>query len=101
MLVEIRHVEYNLSPPTKYRAGPGTSQRLTLASRWTTKLFLTGQITICPTPSWTLAQKVRWLACCQIGLTHSWTDRCPRYLTEEGDNSGTSHVAVQGLPLGY
>lgn len=43
MLVEIRHVEYNVSPPTKYRAGPGTSQQLTLASAQT-KLFLTGQI---------------------------------------------------------
>lgn len=56
MLVEIRHVGYNLSPPTKYRAGTGTSQQLTLASPWT-KLLLTGQISGCPTPSWTLAQK--------------------------------------------
>lgn len=35
MLVEIRHVEYNLSPPMKYHTGPGTSQQLTLASLWT------------------------------------------------------------------
>lgn len=56
MLVEIRHVEYNVSPPMKYRAGPGTSQQLTLASV-STKLFLTGQISKCPTSSWILGQK--------------------------------------------
>lgn len=55
MLVEIRHVEYNVSPPMKYRAGPGTSQQLTLASA-STKLFLTGQISKCPTFSWILGQ---------------------------------------------
>jgi hypothetical protein len=56
ILVEIRHVEYNVSPPTKYRAGPGTSQQLTLALPWT-KLFLTGQISVYPAPSRTLYQK--------------------------------------------
>ena len=100
MLVEIRHVEYNVSPPTKYLAGPGTPQRLTLASPWT-KLFPHRPNLSMPDSQLDPRPKVRRLACCQIGLTHSWTDRCPRYLTEEGDNSGTPHVAVQGLPLGY
>lgn len=70
MLVEIRHVEYNMSPPTKYRPGPGTSQQLTLASAQT-KLFLTGQISECPTSSWVLGQKCDGWHVARLALTHS------------------------------
>lgn len=70
MLVEIRHVEYNVSPPTKYRAGPGTSQQLTLASAQT-KLFPHRPNLKMPDFQLDPRPKVRWLACCQIGLPHS------------------------------